>query len=295
MDYKPTILNFITDAQTFIIHLKIKNKIPGNYPHIGITAREGIHILYRLLNTKQWYNIDACSSRNSPITVNMKQIIGKNEKYEIMIYGPILSEIEELNIDIPPKSNIEYITKNSKRTFLIVGGMHTFGIGCTACGVMFPNILGRKYEANIHNISYNENNYLKFIYDYFNKNNHPKVDLGILELDYINQNEKIFDDYAGKVIKQMKKKSKHLICWFSIPLTEKRRQKKIKTFSKKYTDDENISIINLSYLYNEKHSEMCTHSKNYINDTGNIMIYKSLNKNIKKLNEEEYGIFKINK
>ena len=72
----------------------------GNFPHFGVTAREGIHILYRYPNTKNWFNVDAFSSRNSPITVNMKYIIKEDEEYEILIYKPILSEISKLEIEM---------------------------------------------------------------------------------------------------------------------------------------------------------------------------------------------------
>lgn len=212
----------------------------------------------------------------------MKHIINENEEYEILIYGPLLSEVTQFDIETLPKNaKIEYLENNKDKTILICGGIHSFGIGCTACGVMFSNILGRKLDYNIQNISFNEKNYLKNTYEYFKNNRHPKVDFSILEIDYIRQDNEIFDRYNRKVIKQAKSKSDYLICWFAIPKTEHEKHEKIKELIKKYSKDKKIEILDLSFIYDENYSEMCTHSKNYINDTGNIMIYKKIEETIK--------------
>ena len=254
----------------------------GNFPHFGVIAREGIHILYRYPNTKNWFNVDAFSSRNSPITVNMKYIIKGDEEYEILIYKPILSEISKLEIEMDEKYSMECLENKKDKTILIAGGIHSFGIGCTACGVMFSNILGRKLDFNIQNISFNERNFLKNIGEYLKSYEQPHVELAILELDYIGQDDKILNRYNKKVIKQLKSKVDYLICWYAIPKTEEKKHEKLKKLMNKYSKDKKIEILDFSFIYDEEYSEMCTHSKNYINDTGNIMIYKRLEKIIKE-------------
>lgn len=276
LDCRPHIINFKTNAQNFKIYYSVKNTVNGNFPHFGITAREGIHLLYRYQNTKNWFNVDAFSSRNSPISVNMKHIIKEDEEYEILIYEPLLSEVSELKIEIPKNYEIEYLENKKDKTILIAGGAHSFGVGCTACGVMFPNILGRKLDYNIQNVSFNRRNFLEFTYKYFKNNKHPKVELGILELDHILQYDEIFDEYAEKVIQQMKSNTDKLICWYTIPKTADKKHTKLKKLIENYSKDKKIKIVDLSFIYDEEYSEMCTHSKNYINDTGNIMIYKKL-------------------
>ena len=214
----------------------------------------------------------------------MKHIIKENEEYEILIYEPILSQVKQLDIEIPENYKIEFYDDKKDKTILIAGGNDSFGIGCTACGVMFPNILGRKLDYNIRNISFNENNYLKKTYENLKEYKHSKVDISILELDYIKQNDDIFDKYYKKVIKQLKNKSENLICWYAIPKTELNKHEKLEKIKDKFSNDKKIKILDLSFIYDEEYSEMCTHSKNFINDTGNIMIYKQLKQNIEEIN-----------
>ena len=214
----------------------------------------------------------------------MKYMIKENEEYNILIYGPILSEVSQLTIETPKNYEIEYLNNVKDKTILIAGGIHSFGIGCTACGVMFPNILGRKLKCNIKNISFNERNYLKNTYEFLKKNKLKKTELSILELDYLQQDDEVFNKYIEKVIKKLKEKSNFLICWYSIPQIARSKHKFIEIIKNKYSNNKKIKILDLSYIYEDEYSEMCTHSINYINDTGNIMIYKKLEETIKKNN-----------
>lgn len=211
-------------------------------------------------------------------------MIEQDEEYEVIIYGPILGDIIQLKIEIPENSNIEYLTREKNKTALILGGIHSFGIGCTACGVMFSNIIGRKLGLNIINASFNEKDFLKNTYKYLKKNKNKEHDFTILEMDYIWQNEKIFNKYIEKIIKQIKSKNNYLICWYSLPKTNERKHAKLKEISKKYSKDEKIVFFDFSFLYDEEYSEMCTHSNNFINDTANIMIYKKISEYLKKIN-----------
>lgn len=301
------IFKFEADVQRFKIHYQIKNKLSGNYPHMGVTAREGIHVLYRITGTKQWFNVDAYTSRNSPITVNMKYLAKTDQSYEILIYGPALSEIDFLKIEIEDESDIKILNNDFSNDILVVGGIHSLGIGCTASGVMFSNILSRRFNKQFENISFNENNFLKIIYEKIDDYNLEKYNTIILELDYIKQDNEIFDKYSKKVIKKLKSKCDNLICWYTIPKSEE-KYSKLNEFSDKYSKKRNISFLDLSFIYNEEFSEMCTHSKNYINDTGNIMIYKKLFEEINQNNNEnknnsfnekirglKNGIFKFNR
>ena len=38
---------FFTDAQRFVINYAVDEVKAGNFPHVGITAREGLAVLYR--------------------------------------------------------------------------------------------------------------------------------------------------------------------------------------------------------------------------------------------------------
>ena len=62
------------------------------------------------------------------------------------------------------------------------------------------------------------------------------------------------------------------------------KHEKLEKIKDKFSNDKKIKILDLSFIYDEEYSEMCTHSKNFINDTGNIMIYKQLKQNIEEIN-----------
>ena len=199
---KPYIFKFKCNAQKFRIHYQAKNILQGNYPHMGVTAREGIHVLYRIEGNTQWLNVDAYTSRNSPINVNMKYLAQIDQFYEILIYGPVLGDVEILKIEVEDNYALEVLNNDISNEILIVGGIHSLGIGCTACGVMFPNILGRKFDKHFQNISFNNPNHLKSIYENIDKYDLDKINTIILELDYIKQNPSIFDEYSKKIIKK---------------------------------------------------------------------------------------------
>lgn len=301
---KPYIFMFKANVQQFKIHYQIKNVLYGNYPHMGVTAREGIHVLYRIEGTKQWFNVDAFTARNSPVTVNMKYL-ANNQYYEILIYGPALCEVELLKIEIEDNSDAYILNADFSNDVLVVGGIHSLGIGCTSSGVMFSNILGRKFNKRFQNISFNDSNHLKAIYDNIDKYNLQNLDVIILEVDYIWQKDDIFDKYVGKVIKKLKSKCNNLICWYAIPKSKSGKYSKVNNFSKKYSKKRDISFLDLSFIFDEEYYEMCVHSNNYINDAGNIMIFKKLFKEInkqpvesnfnEKLRELKNGIFKFNR
>ena len=302
---KPYIFKFKTNVQKFRIHYQSKNVSTGNYPHMGVTVREGIHVLYRIEGNVQWLNVDAYTARNSPIDVNMKYLASENQTYEILIYGPVLSEIQFLKVETEDNSSLTILDSDFSKDVLIIGGIHTLGIGCTASGVMFSNILSRKFNKHFQNISFNDNNHLKAIYENIDCYNLDKYDTIILELDYIKQDLEIFDKYSDKIIKKLRSKCDNLICWYTFPKSSQERVVKLNDFSKKYSRKKDVTFLDLSFIYDDMLSEMCTHSHNYINDAGNIMIYKKLLEKLNekpeetKLNEKlrglRNGIFKFNR
>lgn len=281
---KPFIFKFKTNVERFRIHYQTKNVIAGNYPHIGVTVREGIHVLYRHEGKSQWLNVDAFTSRNSPISVNMKYLASENQFYEILIYGPVLSEVNLLKIELDDTAPISLIEDDISKEILFLGGIHSLGIGCTASGVMFSNILGRKFDKHFQNISFNDRNHLKPIYDYVEESDLDNFGTIILELDYIRQDSEILDEYAKRIIRKLKSHCNNLICWYAIPESEAGRHEKLDEFAKKFSK-RNVFVTDLSFIYDAKHSEMCTHSRNYINDTGNIMIYRALSEKIEEIRQ----------
>ena len=55
----PKTFKFKTNAQKFTIDFKIKDIIYGNFPHVGISAHQGIMVLYKKEDDASWLNVDA--------------------------------------------------------------------------------------------------------------------------------------------------------------------------------------------------------------------------------------------
>jgi hypothetical protein len=212
----------------------------------------------------------------------MKYLAQAGKTYEILIYGPVLSDIDLLKIEIEDESQITVLDNSISKDILFLGGIHSLGIGCTASGVMFSNILARRLDKHFQNISFNDVNHLKPIHEKINELD--KYDTIILELDYVRQDSAVFDRYAKKVIKGLNFKCNNLICWYAVPKSGE-KYSKLTEFGQK-NSKRNVSILDMSFIYDEEYSEMCTHSGNFINDTGNIMIYKKLYEEINRKDEK---------
>lgn len=272
----PKMFMFETDSKNFKITYDLINPVEGNFPHVGITAREGICVLYYSPVEKTWLNVDVYT-RNSPVNVLMSHMVDEGQKYKIMIYGPILSEINQLYIEIPDGNFSRIINNYWDIEVSFFGGIHTFGIGCTTVGLMFSNILSRKLNFKSYNIAFNSPNYLNQIYDFFKEDKSiPHSKIAILELDYYNQNDDIIRKYLKDVVNLLNKHYPIVIGWFSIPPKKSYKQENIYELLKEEIYEKKIIIEDYSFLYDEEYFDMCTFGFNFINDAGNIMIFKRL-------------------
>lgn len=286
----PKVFLFETDAQSFKINYDLINPVRGNFPHVGITAREGLCVLYYSPKEKTWLNVDVYT-RNSQVTVLMSHMVDKGQRYKIMIYGPILSQINNLTVEVPDDNYSNIIMDEFDNQITVFGGIHSFGIGCTTVGVMFSNILSRKLNYKINNITFNDRNYLEKIYVllkenkglFKKKNALPKSEIAILELDYYNQDDAIVDLYLKDVVKLMKKNYKTVICWFTLPPKKNSKKEKIYEILENDIKKGKIILEDCSFLYDEEYYDMCTFGYHFINDAGNIMIFKKLAKKVQEL------------
>lgn len=277
----PKVFRFKTNAQKFKINFSIKDKTYGNYPHVGISTREGIMILYRKSENKQWYNVEAYTERFDS-AVYMHHLVKPGEEYEIMIYGPILSNLETLEIENPEETTISLIENSFDEKYLVSGGLVSYGMGCTTPASTFHSILSRKLNVAIDHITFNDKNYLNKIDDYIMNNSLEKYNIGILEVDYVNQDDELVKQYLSGIISELSSCCKHLICWVCLP---KYKQHKIEKIQKIIDEipSENVIFKDFSFIYENEYSDICTYSGNFINDSGNIMIFKKINELIRSL------------
>lgn len=282
LDYwNPYIFRFKTNAKNFKINMEISNKVKKDYPQLGITAIEGVLIMFRLKGKKSWYNFDAYS-RKPLFNVNMARIINDDSEYEVLIYGPMLSSLELFNVEIPDQYYAERIDMKFDRKIAVLGGLQSLGVGCTTIGVMFSSILAREFETELYKIAFDDVNHLEKIHNFF-KDNHniPHADIGILELGYFSQNDDDVNNHLLDVINIMKTFYDKIICWFTLPNFQKSKKENIYGVLKEDIESGKIIFKDFSYLHDDEYySDMCTFSNKYINDSGNIIIYKEFKKSI---------------
>ena len=285
----PPYFRFSSNAKEFTIRYEMSDIMDGNFPHVGISARQGFNILYKKYD--KWFNVDLYT-RESLKTINMTNMIKDfDEEYDILIYGPLLAKVDYFSIEVPESTNINFIDVDEKQKVLIVGGLHSFGIGCTSQGVMFSNILGRKFDFEINNLTFNNRNYLKDVFLYLeNDSSLLFYEYIILELDYFNQDDDMVSEYLLKIIEKLLNHCNFLIGWSSISFN---KSYKINNLNKLLYDndyDEKILICDFSDLFNQSNIDQCTSSSYFINDAGNILLYKKLSKIIRGI---ENGIFEF--
>lgn len=264
------IYKFRTNAPNFKINYTINHSVRGNYPHFGISAREGLMVLYRFVDEDIWFNLDAFA-RFSGVVASMDYITDGNRFYDVLIYGPNLTGLDELEIEIPDGFDGEILQTNSSRKMMVLGGLNSFGIGCVTSGVFFSNILQRTFDAEVKKVVFNESNFLDKIYNYLkNEDDLPHVDISILEVDYINQNDEYVDKYLNEIIDILKLYSDYVICWLTIPNNKKYKRQKARELL-----NDKVIFEDLSYIHDD-FTDMCTYSRFFINDSANILIFKRL-------------------
>lgn len=233
--------------------------------------------MYKKPNEKTWFYLDLITLR-SKNTIKMNFYFNENTYYDVMIYGPLLVNLTKLNIEIPDNYQIFRITPHFEKSILIAGGLNSFGIGCTSAGNKFSNILSRKLNVKIYNLTYNSKNYLKQVFtDLSTYNLNNKFDIGIIELDYINQNDYYVNTFLEEIYELMNKRCANIIGWFSI---SDKNYKKENIFN--ILKEKEINIIDINSQH-ENFKDMCTFSNNFINDTGNVFIYKSIKEIVTEL------------
>ena len=260
--------HFKVNTNRFQIHYRITNIPEGYYPHLGVTAREGIILLYKHPEKKLWTSIDAYHNGNIA-NVNMSHMLNNNIYYEVLLYAPLLSDVEELTVELNDDASLEIIKESNDRSILLCGGPSSFGIGCTAVSLMFSNILSRKLDVPITNVTYNQEDYMKKLQEHFS-NNEDRYDIGIIEL---NAKENDCLEYDLKeIISQMNSCCNVVIGWYYF----KELEPVFKKLLKDEIDNDKIILKDISCIFDENNRDICTYGNNIINDTGNIHIFKIL-------------------
>lgn len=260
-DRNQNVYRFKINANRFTVNFKTSadNK---NIHNIGSTMVNGVLVLYKNPDRNVWANVEA--SNESPLNINLSQSVHNKEFYEVMIYAPILNRVDELVIECPDEYSI-ICEDSADRSILVIGGQKTFGIGCTTVGSMYSNIIGRKFNADIRRIAFNSDSYHDKIPEILN-DNRTHYDLCIIELED-NFNPSLLQD----TLSLLEECSDNIIGWYALNNTKLKIER------------HDIKIKDISCVFNDELKDMCSFDDDYINDAGNIMIYKSLKPLIKEV------------
>ena len=272
---------FITNSNMLSISFETDGYQIGNYPNLGITAQSGLSILYRKFEDPNWYPLNCISSKSGTGTTNIDMTrfgCGTSSKYEILIYSPIRSYLKKLEVSIEDDAELSP-SKQLSSSLLCLGGINTFGIGCTASSMMLSNILGRKFDYNVYNVSFDSNDYLQKIYAILESiiKSIQNIKCVILEGDYIRQKEQIFNSYFPLVVMKLSTLHCPVYIWSSC---ENRCY-----LIKKYTLSlENLVFVETNDIFKGAMSERYMHSANFINDFGNIRLYEKISELLNRRN-----------
>ncbi|RAP53513.1 MAG: hypothetical protein BZ138_00695 [Methanosphaera sp. rholeuAM270] len=288
LGYDTSIFKVRLNSQKFKVFYEVEEIQKGYYQQVGVTARYGIMILYKYPDSDTWYNLDSYGRRNAA-SVNMKKYnidkhVPTNGEYQLMILGPILSQLKTLKIQVPENSTVQLDNELSERKVVIAGGIYSKGIGCTTAGLRFSNILSRNLDLSVMDLTYkNRKSYLKDIHDFYENNIISQADVGVLELHYALQDDEIVNEYLKDVIRYMKKQCVHLICWYCLPKTKLYKQAVIYDNLMDELEDDNIEVMDFSFLHDEQHGDMCTASPYFITDAAHVLIYQKLRERIQEV------------
>lgn len=283
LNYNNTSLNenifkFRTNAISFDINYDIEEAVRGNYPQFGLSAREGLLLVYRFVDESNWYNLDAFA-RGRKVNVNMTHITDGERFYDVIVYGPTLTSLKRLDIEIPDESEGEIVEMNSKRKMMVLGGLNSFGIGCATSGVMFSNILQREFDCEVKKIVFNDANYLDKIHNSLTYDEIPYVDVAILEIDCSRQSEEYIEKYLDNILTSLGSYAGKIICWLTLPPSKSsKKQKAVKILEK-----HDVIFEDLSFLYDSDYEDMCTYSYNFINDSANMFIFRKISENLREI------------
>lgn len=277
-------VTFFSNAQRFTVSYSVSDVVNGNFPHVGVTAREGLAILIRNTDKKYkpifaWKPVDLLS-KNKEDTINLSHIVKKGENYQIAIYGPILAHLDKLSIKINDDEVLNYEEAGYVNSKIFAGGgKHTFGIGVTSSAMMFSNILRRNYDVKVDRFSSYNITSVKAEYERIKQiDNISAYDAVIYEISKYNTDECDFEHNIQLLVRELCK-SKKVIIWHSYDSCANDKDDNIAKLLELVTAQyENCRYMNLNFLFDE---EQYTYSTNFLNDAANIVIYKELERNLR--------------
>lgn len=266
---------FITNSTTFTLSYHIRDGKKGNYPYMGISFREGLALMFRQ-GTGSWLPLDLFSSSQTSVKVNMSHLIPAGEKYEVLIYGPAMAVLEDLQVEIAEDSFLEF-PERWEKSILFLGGNKTFGAGVTSAAMKFSNAIGRYLNAEIVNAASLNRDFTVYMEDSLNYlQDISKYSAIVIEIDGRGNNAQLNPELLQKIMNTIGN-SVSVVIWHALsPSQHLLSEQAMQTVEEIRKHNANLHYLNLDYILQKDYAELCTYSMNFINDAGNVEITNAL-------------------
>ncbi|MGN1155073.1 MAG: SGNH/GDSL hydrolase N-terminal domain-containing protein [Agathobacter sp.] len=275
-------IRFCSNSFNFSIRYTVSASPIGNFQNTGISTRSGITVLIKN-NKAQWRIVDCVYAKESgELSFCKSKYDNLPAVLEIMICLPIFSNLSDIQVGIDDECMLEVIERKNMMKILVLGGVSSYGIGCTSSSMMFSNIIARKLNCIVYNISFNNNQHLEVITQHIDRivDMYNEFDVILFEADYERQKPEIVQNSLNNILQKLSVYKCPIVMW---------NIEKDKIY--KYVVDNKQKSLSPVFLMPikevfEKESDLCCFSKNFINDTANILLYKMFSKFFDKITKE---------
>ena len=255
-------VTFFSNAQRFTVSYSVSDVVKGNFPHIGVTAREGLSILIRDTDKNHnpisaWKPVELLSKKNEDV-INVSHIVKKGASYQIAMYGPILAHLEKVSVLMNEDDFFLWKKREVRDTKIFAGGgKHTFGIGVTSSAMMFSNIFRRNYDVKVDRISSYNVSSVKTEYERIKQvDNISSYDVVIYEISKYDTKECDFKQNMELLVNELCK-GKKVIVWHSYYNNSEDKIDDIgKTLERVTKQYKNCKYLNLNYLFDFFHLQL---------------------------------------
>lgn len=282
-------VRFISDSKKIIIKFTIKDIEKCNYQIIGTSVQLGISVLYRSISNCEtsgnWKPLDISATRNVVAGIRIEMYRYEiSYPYEIMIYLPLLSKIEKMEVGVLHNSILSPTDLNEAQICLL--GNISFENGINTPAYYLPHIISRKTHFKCDNYSGN----IEFDIKKENKSALNNIRFFIMGVHTDSQKiDKALSD-ATEYIEYITEYLNGEIIIFKSPLicynNYKVAQKVNDYFDNLTKEDKyNSRVHYLKMIEFEEPGLLfdCTLSCNFLNDYGYVCLGKSLSEKINEL------------
>ena len=271
----PWLFKLELNAKSFDLYYEVMDVKYQTMPHVGISAREGLLVMYRRQSKPFWTVVDVFA-RSKKEHIDMRHLVDDKENYSVFIIGPMFAKIRKLYIDVEDGVFISPLSQNS-RSILIIGGIHSSGAGCTTSGFSIPGQLARSMDCRIDTHLLYKYNYLADLKKDFQElvtedGCSLHYDAVIIEADHIRQDDAIVQNNLKDLLYLISFMTKNVLVWSSIPDQKEQKRTTLQLITDQMKANAVFHYLDISQCYDPSMSDMCTFSENFINDTGMVLV-----------------------